>query len=126
MIQKEVAERIAVKEGSKTYGILSVLLQAYYDIEYLFDVSPNVFHPRPNVQSAVIRLTRNKTATLACDEPLFFRVVKQSFGQRRKMLRKSLKQLLPQNTQILEEFLTKRPEMLSVEDFVNLTMKLTK
>jgi 16S rRNA (adenine1518-N6/adenine1519-N6)-dimethyltransferase len=74
----------------------------------------------------VIRLTRNKTATLACDETLFFRVVKQSFGQRRKMLRKSLKQLLPKNTQILEEFLTKRPEMLSVEDFVNLTMKLTK
>ncbi|MFM7851153.1 MAG: 16S rRNA (adenine(1518)-N(6)/adenine(1519)-N(6))-dimethyltransferase RsmA, partial [Flammeovirgaceae bacterium] len=93
MLQKEVADRIAEKEGSKTYGILSVLLQAYYDIEYLFKVPPGVFFPPPKVMSAVIRLTRNNRVTLGCDEVLFKKVVKQSFQNRRKTLRNALKPL---------------------------------
>lgn len=120
MIQKEVAERIAAKPGNKTYGILSVLLQAWYDIEYLFTVHENVFNPPPKVKSAVIRLKRNKVQQLPCDEALFFRIVKMGFNQRRKTLRNSLKAILPENQEPLAEFLPKRPEQLSVEEFIQL------
>ena len=121
MIQKEVAERIAEKEGSKTYGILSVLLQAWYDIEYLFTVSEKVFNPPPKVKSAVIRLKRNATASLDCDEQLFVKVVKASFGQRRKMLRNSLRSAFGDFGGAEHPFFTKRAEQLSVADFVELT-----
>lgn len=118
MIQKEVAERIAAPPGNKTYGILSVLLQAFYDIEYLFTVNEQVFDPPPKVKSAVIRLVRNGRERLSCDEKLFFRVVKMGFNQRRKTLRNALKALL------LEGFdnamMGLRPEQLSVDDFVAL------
>ena len=119
MIQKEVAERILAKPGSKTYGILSVLLQAFYHIEYLFTVGPQVFVPQPKVQSAVIRLRRNDTLRLDVDESLFFRVVKVGFQQRRKTLRNALKPLLPT---IVEPspLLAKRAEQLTVADFVAL------
>ncbi|MEP2023184.1 MAG: 16S rRNA (adenine(1518)-N(6)/adenine(1519)-N(6))-dimethyltransferase RsmA [Reichenbachiella sp.] len=121
MIQKEVAERIASKEGNKTYGILSVLLQAYYDIEYLFTVPPNVFNPPPKVDSGVIRLVRNKVKQLDCDEVLFKRVVKEGFGKRRKTLRNALKGLnLPESVQQMD-VLNKRAEQLSVADFIELT-----
>ncbi len=122
MIQKEVAERIASKPGKKAYGILSVLLQAYYDIEYLFTVNENVFNPPPKVKSAVVRLTRNGRQHLDCDERLFKQVVKTSFNQRRKQMRNSLQQLAGKGNPILEEdIFTKRPEQLSVEEFVELT-----
>lgn len=122
MIQKEVAERIASKPGKKAYGILSVLLQAYYDIEYLFTVNENVFNPPPKVKSAVVRLTRNERQHLDCDERLFKQVVKTSFNQRRKQMRNSLQQLAGKGNPILEEdIFTKRPEQLSVEEFVELT-----
>ena len=119
MIQKEVAERIAACPGSKTYGILSVLLQAWYDIEYLFTVNENVFNPPPKVKSAVIRLKRNNVKELDCDEKLFVRVVKQAFNQRRKTLRNSLRTLIP--VEIIDnEVFNKRPEQLSVAEFVEL------
>ena len=122
MIQKEVAERIASKPGKKAYGILSVLLQAYYDIEYLFTVDENVFNPPPKVKSAVIRLTRNRRRRLECDEQLFKIVVKTAFNQRRKQMRNSLQQLVGKGNPILEEnIFTKRPEQLSVNEFVELT-----
>lgn len=132
MIQKEVAERMAAAPGSKTYGILSVLLQAWYDVEYLFTVEPGAFNPPPKVKSAVIRLTRNQTTDLGCNEALFRRVVKTTFNQRRKMMRGSLKPLLSQLdnernfTGTHQEFLAqplfmKRPEQLSVNQFVELT-----
>lgn len=129
MIQKEVAERMAAKPGSKTYGILSVLMQAYYDVEYLFTVPPGVFNPPPKVQSAVIRMTRNKVEHLGCDEDLFKRLVKTVFNQRRKMLRGSIKPLLStlpgDFTEMLQEpFFMKRPEQLSVQDFIDLTNRL--
>lgn len=121
MIQKEVADRIASKEGNKTYGILSVLLQAYYDIEYLFTVPPNVFNPPPKVNSGVIRLVRNETSHLRCDEDLFKRVVKEGFQKRRKTLRNALKGLnLPESVKEMS-VLDMRAEQLSVEDFVELT-----
>lgn len=120
MIQKEVAQRIACKPGSKEYGILSVLLQAYYNIEYLFTVHENVFSPPPKVKSGVIRLVRNKTEQLDCDEHLFFRVVKASFNQRRKVISNSLKGLTP-NLNKEHPLLSKRPEQLSVAEFVELT-----
>lgn len=121
MLQKEVADRIAEKPGSKTYGILSVLLQAYYNITYLFKVPPGVFTPPPKVMSAVIRLERNQTQALACDEKLFVQVVKQGFNNRRKTLRNALKPLaLPAEISALE-ILDKRAEQLSVEEFVHLT-----
>lgn len=124
MLQKEVAERLASPPGNKTYGILSVLLQAYYDIEYLFTVKPHVFNPPPKVDSAVIRLTRNDTEALACDEKLFFRIVKQGFNNRRKTLRNALKPLnLPPELNSLD-VLNQRAEQLSVQDFVNLTLKI--
>ena len=118
MIQKEVAERIAGKHGKKTYGILSVLLQAFYDIEYLFTVSEHVFDPPPKVKSAVVRFKRNKRTELPCDEKLFVKVVKAAFNQRRKMLRNSLKTICEN---LPAEFAEKRPEQLSVEAFIDLT-----
>jgi len=122
MFQKEMAERVAVAHGSKTYGILSVLVQAFYDVEYLFTVSENVFIPPPKVKSAVIRLKRNDVSDLGCDENLFKRVVKLGFNQRRKTLRNSLKSLMTQSPNAeLEEMLTKRPEQLSVAQFIKLT-----
>ena len=136
MIQKEVAERIAEKPGTKTYGILSVLLQAWYDIEYLFTVGEGAFNPPPKVKSAVIRLVRNQRTSLGCDEALFKTVVKTGFNQRRKTLRNSLKPLIRAkadregwNEEQLAEFTADpvfelRPERLSVEDFIGLTLKL--
>lgn len=122
MLQKEVAERIASPPGSKVYGILSVLLQAYYDIEYLFEVFPEVFNPPPKVMSAVIRLKRNDRKTLGCDEKLFKQIVKQGFNTRRKTLRNALKPLnLPIEITSLP-LLDKRAERLSVEDFKALTI----
>ncbi len=151
MIQKEVAERIAEKPGTKTYGILSVFLQAWYDIEYLFTVGSGAFNPPPKVQSAVIRLTRNSRTELGCDEKLFKTIVKTAFGQRRKTLRNSLKPLLQRaggstpltNRQTNDTIRSLsdnpdrslsgaegpvfdlRPERLSVEDFIDLTLRLT-
>lgn len=121
MFQKEVAVRIAAKPGNKDYGIISVLLQAFYDIEYLFTVEPHVFTPPPKVKSGVIRLTRNKTVALKCDEVLFFKVVKTAFNQRRKTLRNALKPL-SQNPDL--PFLDLRAERLSWQDFEELTLKL--
>lgn len=122
MIQKEVAERVASKPGKKAYGILSVLLQAYYDIEYLFTVDEHVFNPPPKVKSAVIRMTRNNRQELDCDEALFKNVVKTAFNQRRKQMRNSLMQLVGKENPILNESIfTKRPEQLSVEEFIALT-----
>jgi len=122
MFQKEVAERIASKPGKKAYGILSVLLQAYYDIEYLFTVDEHVFDPPPKVKSAVIRLTRNERTGLDCDEKLFKTVIKTGFNQRRKTLRNSLKPLLGNDCVITSDpIFNLRPEQLSVEQFVNLT-----
>ena len=136
MIQKEVAERIAEKPGSKTYGILSVLLQAWYDIEFLFTVGPGAFNPPPKVQSAVIRLRRNVRTSLPCDEALFKTVVKTAFNQRRKTLRNSLKPLIADkasreqwDAETLSAFVSRpvfdpRPERLGVEEFVDLTLSL--
>lgn len=123
MFQKEVAERFAEKPGTKTYGITSVLLQAFYDVEYLFTVGPEVFNPPPKVQSAVIRFVRNKELKLNCDEKRFKAIVKMAFGQRRKMMRKSLKSLLNDSNKDAE-ILTQRPEQLSVAQFVDLTNML--
>jgi 16S rRNA (adenine1518-N6/adenine1519-N6)-dimethyltransferase len=121
MFQKEVAERIIHKPGSKTYGILSVITQAFYNTEYLFTVSESVFSPPPKVKSAVIRLTRNSRADLDCDEPLFFQLVKTAFNQRRKTLRNALKPIISalQGTEKLP-FLDKRAEQLTVDDFIHL------
>lgn len=122
MIQKEVAERIAAKPGSKTYGILSVLLQAWYDIEYLFTVSEKVFDPPPKVKSAVVKLVRNDRQQLSCDEKLFKTVVKTGFNQRRKTLRNSMKPLLgKENEAYASPIFDERPERLSVTDFEALT-----
>lgn len=121
MIQREVAVRLAEPPGSKEYGILSVLLQAWYDIEYLFTVGEKVFSPPPKVKSAVIRLRRNKVQQLGCDEVLFFKVVKASFGQRRKMLRNSLRSVFGDFGGKEHPFFSQRAEQLSVADFVELT-----
>ncbi|WP_294743712.1 16S rRNA (adenine(1518)-N(6)/adenine(1519)-N(6))-dimethyltransferase RsmA [uncultured Prevotella sp.] len=124
MIQHEVAVRMASQPGNKQYGILSVLIQAWYDVEYLFTVEPNVFNPPPKVQSAVIRMTRNKVEKLGCDEELFKRVVKTAFNQRRKMLRVSLRQMMTtKELQAITDsrFATLRPEQLSIAEFVELT-----
>ena len=129
MIQHEVAVRMASQPGNKQYGILSVLIQAWYHVEYLFAVEPTVFNPPPKVMSAVIRMTRNDVQHLGCDEQLFKRVVKTVFNQRRKMLRVSLKQILPMNDQsaILQSpFATMRPEQLTIAQFVELTNMVEK
>lgn len=123
MLQKEVADRLAASEGNKTYGILSVLLQAFFDIEYLFKVPPGVFHPPPKVMSAVIRLKRNQRTHLPCDEKLFQRLVKQGFQNRRKTLRNALKNLnLPASVYQLP-VMDKRAEQLTVENFISLTQE---
>lgn len=119
MIQKEVAERISAHAGTKTYGILSVLLQTFYDINYLFTVNEHVFVPPPKVKSAVIRLKRNTTDHLECNEEIYFKIIKTAFNQRRKTLRNSLKAILPINMSDLE-ILNKRPEQLDVNEFVYL------
>jgi len=121
MLQKEVADRIAARHGNKTYGILSVLLQAFYDIDFLFKVSPGVFTPPPKVMSAVIRLRRNQRTHLACDEKMFFAVVKQGFNNRRKTLRNALKNLNLAGDVSSLPLLDKRAEQLSVDDFIGLT-----
>ncbi len=123
MFQKEVAQRVAEKPGSKQYGILSVLLQAYYDIEYCFTVDEHVFNPPPKVKSGVIRCVRNSRTSLPCDEKLFKQVVKMGFNQRRKTLRNSVKPLL--NGNILDhEYMALRPEVLSVDQFIELTQMI--
>lgn len=139
MIQREVAQRMAAGPGSRTYGILSVLLQAWYSVEYLFTVDEHVFCPPPKVKSAVIRLTRNEVSSLPCNEVLFRRVVKTTFNQRRKTLRNNIRPLLAQidNEQrekgmqpkdhtewLAQELFKKRPEQLSVQDFISLTLSL--
>lgn len=121
MLQKEVAERIAAGPGSKTYGILSVLLQAWYDIEYLFTVSEHVFNPPPKVKSGVIRLVRNNVRELGCDESMFKTIVKLSFGQRRKTLRNSVRSFVKNPEVLTDEIFNKRPEQLSVAEFIRLT-----
>ena len=131
MIQHEVALRMASQPGNKQYGILSVLIQAWYHVEYLFTVEPGVFNPPPKVQSAVIRMTRNEVTDLGCDEKLFRRVVKTSFNQRRKMLRVSLRQLFNREQTASPHFfedpmMTRRPEQLSIQEFVELTNKVEK
>lgn len=123
MFQKEVAERIVSKEGSKVYGILSVLTQAFYEVEYLFDVPPEAFNPPPKVMSGVIKLKRKARAVEMRSEAHFFKLVKQAFNQRRKMLRNSLKGLMDPET-LQEEIFTKRPEQLAVEVFAALTFKM--
>ncbi|MDB5020258.1 MAG: rRNA ((1518)-N(6)/adenine(1519)-N(6))-dimethyltransferase [Pedobacter sp.] len=125
MFQKEVAERCASPAGSKDYGILSVLIQAYYNIDYLFTVKPGTFNPPPKVNSGVIRLSRNQSVTLACDEKLFWRVVKAGFNQRRKTLRNALSGTIPKDKMDDHAFFDKRAEQLNVEDFVALTQHLT-
>lgn len=138
MVQKEVAERLAAKPGTKAYGILSILVQLYYDVEYLFTVEPQVFDPPPKVRSAVVRLTRNGRTAPDCDEALFKRIVKATFNQRRKMLRGSLKPLLAElgkendnsGTQFAQlltrELFTRRPEQLSIEEFIQLTRQISR
>lgn len=126
MIQKEVAERIASKPGKKQYGILSVLLQAYYDIEYLFTVNENVFNPPPKVKSAVVRLRRNNRQQLDCDESLFKTIVKTAFNQRRKQMRNSLQSLIGKDNPLMKDkIFDKRPEQLSVDDFIELTNNIS-
>lgn len=126
MFQKEVAERIAEKAGSKKYGILSVLTQAFYNVEYLFTVPPSVFNPPPKVDSGVIRLTRKENFKLPVDEKLFFKVVKTAFNQRRKMIRKSLQSFQLSDELKQSEFFTKRPEQLNVKEFIYLVQQLEK
>lgn len=128
MIQREVAQRMASEPGTKAYGILSVLTQAWYDVEYLFTVDEHVFNPPPKVKSAVIRMTRNKTTELGCDEKLFKQVVKATFNQRRKMLRVSLRQIFGGKSVSPDFFqrdiMTKRPEQLTIAQFVDLTNQI--
>ncbi|AMQ01458.1 16S rRNA methyltransferase [Pedobacter cryoconitis] len=126
MFQKEVAERCASKSGTKDYGILSVLIQAYYNIDYLFSVKPGTFNPPPKVNSGVIRLSRNERVTLDCDEKLFWIVVKAGFNQRRKTLRNALSGVLPKVKMDDNIYFEKRAEQLSVEDFITLTQLVTK
>lgn len=125
MIQKEVAERIAARPGNKTYGILSVLIQAWYSVEYLFTVHEHVFNPPPKVKSAVIRMTRNETKELGCNEKLFKQIVKTTFNQRRKTLRNSISPILEKGNPLsADPIFNKRPEQLSVQDFIDLTNRV--
>ena len=125
MIQKEVAERIAASPGNKTYGILSVLIQAWYSVEYLFTVHEHVFNPPPKVKSAVIRMTRNETKELGCNEQLFKQIVKTTFNQRRKTLRNSISSILDKGNPLsADPIFNKRPEQLSVQDFIDLTNRV--
>ncbi|NJM79168.1 MAG: 16S rRNA (adenine(1518)-N(6)/adenine(1519)-N(6))-dimethyltransferase RsmA [Flavobacterium sp.] len=124
MFQKEVAERICEKKGSKVYGILSVLTQAFYDAEYLFTVDEHVFDPPPKVKSGVLRLTRKENYELPCDEKLFFSVVKQAFNQRRKTMRNSLKSMIHSDNLKEDSIFDLRPEQLSYEQFIELTQKI--
>ncbi|TYP76147.1 16S rRNA (adenine(1518)-N(6)/adenine(1519)-N(6))-dimethyltransferase RsmA [Aquimarina intermedia] len=126
MFQKEVAQRICAGPGSKTYGILSVLTQAFYDAEYLFTVPPTVFNPPPKVDSGVLRLRRKDDFTLPCDEKLLYTVVKTAFNQRRKTLRNSLKSILPEQIDTTESLFSKRPEQLEVSEFITLTQAVEK
>lgn len=129
MLQREVAERLAADPGTKARGILSVLLQAWYDIKYLFTVDEKVFNPPPKVKSGVIKMVRNNVTDLGCDPRMFKNIVKTSFGQRRKTLRNSLRGLLPQNypsSELNDPIWGKRPEQLSVEDFIELTRLISK
>lgn len=121
MFQKEVADRVVSGPGSKTYGVISVLIQAYYEGKVLFDVGPENFSPPPRVESAVIRMVRKANADIGCDEKLFKQIVKQTFGQRRKMLRNTMKSFLKDNPILGNEFFKKRPEQLSLEEFIQLT-----
>ena len=121
MFQKEVAQRVVAKPGSKTYGVISILIQAYYDGEYLIDVDKSCFTPPPKVQSGVIRLIRKENLELGCDHKLFRQIVKQTFSQRRKMLRNTLKSFIKDGSLLTNELYQKRPEQLSVEDFIELT-----
>lgn len=122
MIQKEVAERMAAGPGSKTYGILSVLIQVWYRVEYLFTVHEHVFNPPPKVKSAVIRMTRNETQELGCNEKLFKQIVKTTFNQRRKTLRNSISPILDKTNPLMADpIFNKRPEQLSVQEFIDLT-----
>ncbi len=123
MLQREVAERLAAREGTKARGILSVLLQAYYDVSYLFTVSEHVFNPPPKVKSGVIKMVRNGVESLRCDEKLFKTVVKTTFGQRRKTIRNSVRSLLPPGVAVdTLPYLTMRPEQLTVDQFIELTL----
>ena len=124
MFQKEVAQRICEKEGSKAYGILSVFVQAFYDAEYLFTVPPEVFDPPPKVQSGVLKLTRKPSLSLDCDEKLFYRVVKTAFNQRRKTMRNSLKIFNLSDNLKEDAIFDQRPEQLGVDDFISLTKKI--
>lgn len=125
MIQKEVAERIAARPGSKTYGILSILIQAWYKVEYLFTVHEHVFNPPPKVKSAVIRMTRNETKELGCNERLFKLIVKTTFNQRRKTLRNSISSILEKGNPLSNDpVFNKRPEQLSVQEFIELTNRM--
>ena len=125
MIQKEVAERIAARPGSKTYGILSILIQAWYKVEYLFTVHEHVFNPPPKVKSAVIRMTRNETKELGCNERLFKLIVKTTFNQRRKTLRNSISSILEKGNPLSNDpVFNKRPEQLSVQEFIELTNRV--
>ena len=125
MIQKEVAERITASPGNKSYGILSVLIQAWYKVEYLFTVPEHVFNPPPKVKSAVIRMTRNGTRQLGCDEKLFRQIVKTTFNQRRKTLRNSISPILGKGHPLSADLIfNERPEQLSVEEFVELTNRI--
>jgi 16S rRNA (adenine1518-N6/adenine1519-N6)-dimethyltransferase len=127
MIQKEVGERLAASPGSKAYGILSILIQLWYDVEYLFTVDENVFSPPPKVKSAVVLMKRNGRTDVGCDEALLKKIVKGTFNQRRKKLRNSIQQIVGKDSEILTDpILDKRPEQLSIEDFIELTRKIEK
>ena len=122
MIQKEVGERLAAKPGTKAYGILSILIQLWYDVEYLFTVNENVFSPPPKVKSAVVLMKRDTRTSLECDDALFKRIVKGTFNQRRKKLRNSIQQIVGKDSPLLSDsILDKRPEQLSLEEFIELT-----
>lgn len=125
MIQKEVGERLAASPGTKAYGILGILVQVWYDVEYLFTVDENVFSPPPKVKSAVVRMTRNKRECMECNEELFKRIVKSTFNQRRKKLRNSIQQIVGKESPLLSDpILDKRPEQLSIDDFIGLTKRV--